>query len=320
MRFCRFVVLLVICTFLSSVNAQSESAKRINSGETDDWVQTMIADLKYLSSDSLKGRETGTPEMVVASRFIVRRFRESGVLKFANGYVQKFSFVDKYKKRRNGANVVGYLGGTTNPSKYLVVTAHYDHLGIREGEIFNGADDNASGTAALFAIANFFAEHKPRHSIIFAAFDAEEKKSEGAKEFLRVANLNGLKLVLNVNLDMVSRSERNELYIAGTYHYPRLKPILKRVAKNASVNLLFGHDRPNESKEDWTLQSDHRVFHKKKIPFVYFGVEDHDDYHKPTDDFEKIKIEFYENSVRTIISAIRELDQNIDKPAEARKS
>ena len=81
-------------------------------------------------------------------------------------------------------NVVGRIDGTAAPGRYIVVSAHYDHIGVRNGQVFNGADDNASGTAALFALARHFSANRPRHSLIFAAFDAEESGLRGARHFV----------------------------------------------------------------------------------------------------------------------------------------
>ncbi|NNE65118.1 MAG: M28 family peptidase, partial [Pyrinomonadaceae bacterium] len=200
----------------------------------------------------------------------------------------------------------------SKPESYIVVSAHFDHVGISRGKIYNGADDNASGTAALFAIAKYFQEHPPEHSLIFAAFDAEEIGLEGAKHFVRNPPVSIEKILLNINLDMVSRSDKNELYISGTYHYPIFKTILSPIVEKVPVKLLFGHDEPEPKRDDWTFQSDHGVFHKKKIPFVYFGVEDHADYHRPTDDFEKVDKKFFSNSVKTIVVATDTLDKSLN--------
>jgi hypothetical protein len=97
----------------------------------------------------------------------------------------------------------------------------------------------------------------------------------------------------------------------GTYHYPTLKSPLETIAKDAKVKLLLGHDRPEMGSNDWTSQSDHFAFHQAKIPFIYFGVEDHKDYHKPTDDFVNINQEFYVRAVETILEALKTFDKNL---------
>ena len=147
--------------------------------------------------------------------------------------------------------------------------------------------------------------------MIFVAFDAEEKGLQGARFFVKNLPVKKESILLNINMDMVSRNDKNELYIAGTHHYPKFKKYLKEVKKNAPVKLLFGHDDPKLGRDDWTSQSDHGAFHRKKIPFIYFGVEDHKDYHKPTDVFENIQPKFYVEAVETIVIAVEAIDNGL---------
>ena len=117
-------------------------------------------------------------------------------------------------------------------------------------------------------------------------------------------------ILLNVNMDMVSHSEKGELYAAGAAKYPQLRAPLERVAGRAPVRLLLGHDTPVPSpRDDWTSQSDQGAFHQAGIPFVYFGVEDHPDYHRPSDEPRTITLGFYVKAVRTVLDAVRELDR-----------
>ncbi|MEM8892626.1 MAG: M20/M25/M40 family metallo-hydrolase, partial [Bacteroidota bacterium] len=192
-------------------------------------------------------------------------------------------------------------------AKTIVVTAHIDHLGIIKGEIYNGADDNASGTAALLAIADYFQRNPPNHTLLFAAVDAEEIGSPGAKYLLK--NFPGEKedIVLNVNMDMIAHNDK-ELYACGMHHYPELKPFISSI--ESPIQISFGHDDPGDkTKDDWTNSSDHRIFHLAGIPFMYFGVEDHEDYHRFTDTYEKINPDFYIEAVKVIIKAIENFDK-----------
>src|SRR5690606_30247073 len=190
------------------------------------------------------------------------------------------------------------------------ITAHYDHLGTTEdGLIFNGADDNASGTAALLAIAEYFSRHKPKASMIFAALDAEEMGLQGARALVRDFPFPLEDVLVTINLDMISRSEGNEWYAARALHYPQLKSAVDRASKSSKVRLIFGHDEPGTGSDDWTTASDHAAFHEKGIPFVYFGVEDHPDYHKPSDIFHHIDQDFYYEAVRLITRCVDELDK-----------
>ena len=122
-------------------------------------------------------------------------------------------------------------------------------------------------------------------------------------------------IVLNVNMDMVSRSD-SLLFAAGPFHYPRLRPMLDAVAARPPVVLRFGHDQPGvEGVDDWTGSSDHRVFHQGGIPFVYFGVEDHDDYHRPTDEFDRVDQAFFLNAIRTVLAGVLALDERLGQTA-----
>ena len=267
-------------------------------------------DLKILSSDSLEGRRVGTAGSAKARTYIINRLETLGIKPlFENGYIQTFSFPQAFGQVQagDGSNVLAFIEGTKKET--IVISAHYDHMGIMGGKIYNGTDDNASGTAALLAIAEYFSKNKPSHRIILAFFDAEEMGLRGSAHFVNSLDLARESIVLNINMDMISRSEKNELYACGTYHYPHLKNPIEKISLPESFSIKFGHDQPGTGRNDWTSQSDQMNFHQKKIPFVYFGVEDHPDYHRPTDDFEKVNLDFYHKSVEAIIRAANALDK-----------
>jgi len=116
-------------------------------------------------------------------------------------------------------------------------------------------------------------------------------------------------MAIDMNLDMLARNDKNEIYAAGTYHSPWLRPLLDDVQRRAAVRIRYGHDLPGSGDDDWTLQSDHGVFHRANVPFVYFGVEDHPDYHRPTDTADKIDVRFFENVIRALVDTARTLDR-----------
>ncbi len=265
-----------------------------------------MQDLKILSSDSLEGRKTGTDGNIKARVYIIEQLKKAGIEPFVTGYEQSFSISESV----TGVNVLGVVPGTKKET--IVISAHYDHLGIRNNMIYNGADDNASGVATLLAMLQYFKKTVPEHRLIFAYFDAEELGLKGSAYFINSLDLQKENIVLNVNLDMVSRSDKNELYACGTFHYPSLKKNIEKIKVPSGIKLLFGHDDPTTGKNNWTSQSDQYNFHQKKIPFIYFGVEDHIDYHKSGDDFDKINPEFYKNSTETILLAILALDKNLE--------
>ena len=275
---------------------------------------SLLGDLARLSDDSLRGRESGTPENAKARAFIASRFDRLGLQVVGSGRVQPFAFSGRDSVRISAANVVGLVRGTALPDRYIVVSAHYDHVGVGRpvngDSIYNGADDNASGTAALLAMAEYFAAHPGRHSLLFVAFDAEEKGLRGARAFVADPPVPKSSIVLDVNMDMVSHSERGELYAAGASPWPALRPVLESVAVTAPVRLLLGHDTPQPTAhDDWTMQSDQGPFNAAGIPFVYFGVEDHPDYHRPSDELRTITPGFFVGAARTVLQAVLALDQ-----------
>lgn len=270
----------------------------------------LLTDVRTLSADDMEGRSADRQGMRKARDYVDKRFVESGLQSFGGSFRQEFEIKQRGAAQSlTGVNFVGWLKGKKDPDKFIVITAHYDHDGVKDGMVYNGADDNASGTAALFAIASYFKKSQPDHSLIFVAFDAEEKGLLGSRYF--VANLPVKKesVLLNVNMDMVSRNDKGELYAAGAFHYPQLRLALVAAQKKAKVKLLLGHDDPKLGRDDWTNQSDHATFHADKIPFIYFGVEDHPDYHKPTDDFANIQPEFYVKAAEAIVEAIKQIDK-----------
>jgi Zn-dependent M28 family amino/carboxypeptidase len=207
-----------------------------------------------------------------------------------------------------------------------VISAHYDHVGVRNGTVFNGADDNASGTAGLFALAQYFSVHKPANTLIFAAFDGEETGLRGARAFVAKPPVDAAAIAINLNMDMIGRDPNSRLYVVGTYAQPFLKPFIERVAARAPVKLVMGHDDPvqaaanrsNQAFEDWTGDSDHRAFCDARIPCLYFGVEDFDQHHRATDDYETMTHDFYVRAVETLLYAIQEFDGRLDEMLKAR--
>ena len=291
------VVLLTVC-------AQAQPAKlRIDADRLMATV-TLLADPKF------EGRAAGSPGGIAARGMIGERFRSIGLEPSTRGYLVPFTFTRKSATaaQGSGANVLGVCPGKDPKLPVFVVSAHYDHLGIRDGVIFPGADDNASGVAVLLELAAHCRNNPFRRSIMFAAFDAEEGGLNGARAFVASPPIPRERIALNINLDMVSRSDKREIYVAGTYHTPDLQPPLERVAKTARVKVRFGHDRPSTGSDDWTSQSDHYAFHTANIPFIYFGVEDHADYHKPTDTADKINRGFFVDVAETILDALLALD------------
>jgi Zn-dependent M28 family amino/carboxypeptidase len=259
--------------------------------------------------DAAEGRKTGTKGAEAARRFIIRQMEDVKAKSLKKGFRHPFKFVNNAGDSIQGENVVAYIRGSQEGA--IVISAHFDHLGVIDGEVFNGADDNASGVAAMLAMMEYFKSNKPRHTIVFAGMDGEEMGLQGAKAFLKDESIPVDQIILNVNMDMISMNDKNELYVAGTYHNPKLKPIIEKIDV-APLKLIFGHDTPDLGKDDWTFSSDHGAFHQNKIPFLYFGVEDHANYHKSTDDFENVNKSLYVQAAHAVLYCILALDRNLN--------
>ncbi|MHA6247573.1 M28 family peptidase [Pontibacter sp. CAU 1760] len=273
--------------------------------------QQLLRDVEALSADSLQGRLTGSAGNHTAQLYILDRFQQLRLRPFNGSYVQPFELNSSKLPATNAANLVGYIPGKSD--KVIVLTAHYDHVGMHAGQVYNGADDNASGVGGLLAIATYFARHKPMHTLVFAALDAEEQGLQGARAFLENPPMPLSQILLNVNMDMLSINSKGELYASGVYHTPQLLEYLQQVEPLPEARLALGHDQPAQGHNDWTSQSDHYEFHKRGIPFVYFGVEDHPHYHQPTDDFKNINPVFYPDAVQLILNFVQLIDKNAGK-------
>jgi Zn-dependent M28 family amino/carboxypeptidase len=310
----RYFLPVLMLVFFVSCNQVDEQPEPFNTVDSDQ----VLSDLEYLASDELEGRKTNTEGNRMAQDYIEERYQNLGLKMFGDSYRHLFDHSSPRSEEEfvDAVNFIGYVEGSTNPARYIVVTAHYDHLGVREGEIYNGADDNASGTGGLMAAARYFTNVQPESSIMFIALDAEEQGLGGARHFVDNPVVPLDQIVINVNMDMISNNFENELYAVGTYHYPFLKPIVEESTANAPINVLFGYDS-DEWPQDWTMASDHGPFHAKGIPFIYFGVEDHPHYHAPTDTYENTNPEFYLNAVESIIGVLEDLDTQLNVVVEA---
>lgn len=272
---------------------------------------SLLKDIETLSSDLFAGRKTGTEGNKAAAEYISARFIEAGLKSFQDKYRHPFSFKNRKSELINGTNLIGFVKGKTD--NVIVISAHYDHLGVTNSMIYNGADDNASGVSVLIGIAEYFKVHKPHNTLLFIAFDAEEMGLQGAYAFLKEPVISKKSIIMNVNMDMVSHNDKSELYAVGTYKTPIFKEIIEDADDNTGINILFGHDIPDSGKDDWTMQSDQGPFAKENIPFIYFGVEDHDDYHKPTDKFVSINQNFFHSASIAILRSIIKVDKELIK-------
>ena len=272
-------------TELSPGPAQADSAR-------------MLADISYLASDKLEGRLIGTPGNDSAAAFLARRYASLKLKPAYPGYLQKFVARSAQAAHTGDTagkatqNVVAILEGTDRALKnqYIVIGAHFDHLGRStvsaldpeaKDAIRNGADDNASGTSATLELARLFSREKPKRSIIFVNFSGEEQGLLGSQYFVENPPVPLSNIVAMLNFDMVGRMKENGLLVFGTATATELSAVLDSANAGAVPLKVAGSG-------DGFGSSDHSSFYAKEIPVLHFFTDLHGDYHRATDDADKI--------------------------------
>ena len=307
-------------------------------------IEDLERHLNILASDSLEGRETGKIGQKMAADYIMNHFKNIGIppcvkVKNKKTYYQKFEvqsdrhickyncencdedFITKlFKKKRivKGENVLGYIEGTDLKEEIIIITAHYDHLGKHDTLLFNGADDNASGTAAIMEIAEAFMIAKkegkgPRRSVLIMPVSGEEKGLLGSEYYTENPIYPLEKTVANLNIDMIGRIDyyhdtTNYIYLIGSNMLSKeLHDISEKVNKKyigIELDYKFNlEDDPNR----YYYRSDHYNFAKNNIPVIFYFNGLHDDYHKTTDTIEKINFKKIENITRLVFLTAWEL-------------
>lgn len=328
-RPCSLTAAAVLLVSLSCASPRTEPSTAASGGTPTGQQPTrldatrLLGHVRTLAADSFAGRRAGTPGGAMARAYVRSAFQGAGLQPVGGSLEHPFSFPRRDSTLVQAANVVGMVRGTRSPGRYIVVTAHFDHVGgpaVNGDSIYNGADDNASGTAALIELARYVAAHPPENSMLFVGFDAEESGLRGARAFVTNPPVPRDSIVMNINMDMVSRSPAGELYAVGTYAYPVLKPYIERAVTTGRVKLLTGHEGPAVTGSDnWTNSSDHGPFNAQKTPFLYFGVEDHPGYHKPSDEFAQITPVFFANAAETVLDVLLDLDRNLEPVVAVRR-
>ncbi|WP_179021425.1 M28 family peptidase [Winogradskyella forsetii] len=284
-------------------------------------------DVAFLADDKLEGRQTGTNGEVLASEYLVKRFEAIGLQpKGTEGFLQSFSFKPKTDPHSEvefttnadstitGQNVIGFIDNKAKNT--IVIGAHYDHLGFggegslfreKEKAIHNGADDNASGVAVLLNLAsrlvtqNNNSEIKDNNNYLFMAFSGEEMGLLGSNYFSKNPTIEAESINYMINMDMVGRMKADStLAVYGTGTSPMFKQTLK--ANNDKFKIV--------ENESGVGPSDHTSFYLIDIPVLHFFTGQHEDYHKPSDDSEKLNYEGMNLISDYIFNIIRDLDDN----------
>ena len=250
----------------------------------------------FLADDQLKGRGTGSEENQTAANYIAKEFKKLKLKPLGTeGYFQNFEAkirkVPVTDSIRQARNVIAFLDNKAD--KTIVIGAHYDHLGEGKqgssraensfGIIHNGADDNASGIAGLLELARFYSSNKTKEpfNFLFIAFGAEELGLIGSRYFVKNPTLDLSKIHWMLNMDMIGRfNPENGLSIIGYGTSPAFETIYNKMSTYKYIKHYTGYEGRGGS--------DQTSFYEKDIPVLFFHTGGHDDYHKPTDDADKV--------------------------------
>lgn len=292
----------------------------------------MKQDVYFLADDKLEGRQTGSEGEHKASEYIAQRFSDLGLeAKGTNGYFQTFSFKPKTDPHQEvtytvvgndstitGTNVIGYLD---NKAPYTVIVgAHYDHLGYgAEGSLYrgeekmihNGADDNASGVAMMLNLASKLEDADKGNNYLFIAFSGEEMGLLGSNYFTKHATIDLTKANYMLNMDMVGRLKQDStlaVYGIGT------SPILKQVIEDSNSKFKI------IEKESGVGPSDHTSFYNSDIPVLHFFTGQHEDYHRPSDDADKLNYGGMDAISNYIFEIVTELNDQGKLPFQKTKN
>ena len=306
MRF--FLLTFIIYNFSFSQDKVEKYANTITSSD--------LKDLLYVyASDEFEGRDTGKKGQKLAVNFL-RKFYEKNKISAAkntNNYFQEMKLIMINGEKFDTENVAAFIPGCEKPDEYIIITAHLDHVGIENGEIYNGADDDGSGTVAILEIAQafqiaFINGSGPKGSLLFLHLTAEEKGLLGSKYYVENPLYPINNAVANLNIDMIGRLDpkrpdknENYIYLIGS---DRLSQELHEVSEQANLkyvglDLDYTFNAENDPNSFYT-RSDHYNFAKENIPVIFYFNGTHEDYHKPTDTPDKINYELLSKRTKLI--------------------
>lgn len=298
-------LLFLNCTAGKQVYQKADETYYINSIQKE----RLQNNLTSIAADSMEGRDTGSEGQKKAGRYIIDFYKRNGITypKGANDYYQPIpaAYLNaKYNEKLNDSeNIWAYIEGTEKPDEVVVVSAHYDHVGIKNGEVYNGADDDGSGTVAIMEIAAAFQKAKnegngPKRSVLILHMTGEEHGLHGSRYYSENPLFPLTNTVADVNIDMIGRRDNfhpdsnNYVYVIGSDY---LSTDLYTICEQANqqyiqLNLDYKYNDKKDSNRFY-YRSDHYNFAKNGIPSVFLFNGTHEDYHKATDEVSKIEFD-----------------------------
>ena len=270
--------------------------------------------IAFLASDAMRGRNTPSPELNAAAAYLVERYRELG-LRPGGGDTTFYQWfmVGNGRRRARAPNVIAVLPGS-DPAlrdEYVVLSAHLDHVGVGRPQggdsIYNGADDDASGTTALLEVAEALAgmAERPRRSVVFLHVSGEELGLLGSQHFTENPTIPLDRIVANVNVDMIGRNAADRVVVIGK-DYSSLGEVVDRAASTHPELGLEAVDDP-WPEEQFFFRSDHFNFARREIPAIFFFSGVHADYHQPSDEVELIDTDKAARIARLVFFTVLEV-------------
>lgn len=319
---------LFLCVLCSPATARKKNVKKLITPEA------VEAQLSFLASDELEGRFPGSKGWAMAGEYIIGHFKANGIKPYfpSEDYCQPIGQKEHRGMRLgrsapsvSGRNIVGMIEGKKR-DEYVIVGAHYDHLGIGtavDGDsIYNGADDNASGVVAVLQLARAFSAQRkqPERTILFALWDGEEEGLLGSFHFA-VNFADSSRIKAYVNFDMIGRDTQPGRPGQFTFFYDGRFPVFAQWQQEAIKKHRLGLSPNFEAMEERHVYieklSDYWPFSARKRPFVFYTTDRHADLHKPSDEIEKINIEKATAIIQSAYYLIDRLSKQADYPAEA---
>jgi Zn-dependent M28 family amino/carboxypeptidase len=277
--------------------------------------------LYTFAADDFAGRETGEKGQKLAAEFLKKQYQNYGIKSpiAKDDYFQEIPTSFLPESVKSSENVIAYIEGTTKPNEIVVISAHYDHLGTNADVIFNGADDDGSGTVAVLEIAQAFKKAKnegngPKRSLLFLHLTAEEKGLYGSKYYVKNPLFPIKNHVANLNIDMIGRiddahiGKNNYIYLIGSNKLSTELHNLSEQVNTEFINLYLDYKYNDENDPNrFYYRSDHYNFAKNNIPIIFYFNGVHKDYHKATDTAEKINYELLTKRTKLVFHTAWEI-------------
>ena len=336
----RIVSLLIITTAISCSGTKAGMSQ--DNSDPTKYMNSITADelkthLYIVASDEMEGRETGSAGQKKAGQYLIDQYKKEGISfpKGATSFYQAVPAAFLNKKTRvklnDSENIWAYIEGSEKPNEVLVISGHYDHVGVKNGNVYNGADDDGSGTVALLEIAQAFQKakkegHGPKRSILFLHVTGEEHGLLGSQYYSENPLFSVANTITDINIDMIGRRDKehadtnNYVYLIGA---DRLSSDLNTICMEANnkyikMDLDLKYNDPKDPNHFYE-RSDHYNFAKFGIPSVFLFNGVHADYHQKSDTPDKIEYDALAKRAKLAFTIAWELANRENRPVVDKK-